>query len=176
MTLSEHTKEFLKNKGVTCFSERNDDLLMWSHYGGRYKGFCMGFSTGYEPFSKIKKVTYTDTMPRINAVSVLLHGNSDQLLDLFCTKSQSWHYEEEWRCFHHHAGTLFGYKAKALESVYFGPDIDTQSLEIACLILAGQKPDVKLWKGRRSVDKFEVVFKEFTYINHLDAKRRGLIK
>ena len=31
--IANHWDEFLKNRGVTCFSERNDDLLMWSHYG-----------------------------------------------------------------------------------------------------------------------------------------------
>jgi hypothetical protein len=38
-TLENFKQKFLKNRGVTCFSETNDDLLMWSHYGGRYKGY-----------------------------------------------------------------------------------------------------------------------------------------
>ena len=39
--VDKHVRSFLQTKGVTCFSERNNDLLMWSHYGGRYKGFCL---------------------------------------------------------------------------------------------------------------------------------------
>ena len=31
--------KFSEVRGVSCFSEMNDDLLMWSHYGGRYKGY-----------------------------------------------------------------------------------------------------------------------------------------
>src|SRR5262245_40934708 len=45
--------DFLRTRGIACFSERNDDLLMWSHYGGRYKGFCLEFTTTEEPFTKI---------------------------------------------------------------------------------------------------------------------------
>lgn len=166
-------EDFLNTKGVTCFSERNDDLLMWSHYGGQYKGFCLEFSTDYEPFDNIKKVEYIPMMPKIDLMPVLLHDEFDQFINLFCMKSQSWSYEQEWRCLHMKAGTLFGYEAAALQGVYFGPDIDNQSLEIVCLILAGQNPNVKLWKGSRSTDEFKVNFTNVTYISHIDAKRLG---
>jgi hypothetical protein len=167
---------FLKERGVSCFSERNNDLLMWSHYGGRYRGFCLGFSTKYSPFSNIRKVIYKEEMPKINAVDALLHDNYDQVLDLFYTKSKSWNYEKEWRCLHNKAGTLYTYEAEALESVYFGPDIDFQSLEIVCLILAGQNPHVQFWRGHRSNERFEVTFEKFTYTSYLDAKNKGLIE
>ena len=97
------------------------------------------------------------------------------MLDFFCTKSESWRYESEWRSFDDHAGTLFTYETAALESVFFGPDIDIQSMEIVCLILAGQNPDVKLWKGKRSEDKFEVIFENFTYTSYVDSKGLGLV-
>lgn len=175
ITLKEHSDSFLKNRGVSCFSERNDDLLMWSQYGGRYKGFCMEFSTEHEPFSKMRKVKYSNSMPKINVVAALLTENFDQILDLFCTKSESWSYEREWRSMHQEAGTLFTYETDALESIYFGPDIDTHSKEIICLIVAGQNPNVKLWEGKRSEEKFEVIFKRFSYVSHVEAKRYGLV-
>lgn len=174
-TLQQHAETFLKTKGVTCFSECNDDLLMWSHYGGRYKGFCLEFSTKHEPFTKMRKVVYTNEMPKLNAAAILLEDNYDKILELFCTKSKSWNYEKEWRSIHNNVGTLFTYEASALESVYFGPDIDRESMEIICLILAGQNPDVTLWRGIRSKDKFEVNFQRFTYTSHSEAKRQGLI-
>ena len=172
--LRTHTESFLKNKGVTCFSERNDDLLMWSHYGGRYKGFCLEFDTNFEAFTKMRRVTYTNEMPRINAAKMLVENDYDQILDLFCTKSDAWVYEKEWRSIHNDVGTLFTYEAQALKSVYLGPDIDRQSMEIICLILSGQNPEVEFWQGHRSEEKFEVYFEKFTYISHAEAKNRGL--
>lgn len=166
---------FIKTKGVTCFSEINNDLLMWSHYGGRYKGFCLEFLTEFEPFTKMRKVKYSENMPIFNAVSAFLDDDYDGVFDLFCTKSKSWEYEKEWRIMHQKVGTLFTYPAEALKSVYFGPDIDNQSLEIVCLILAGQNPNVKFWRGKRSQEKFEVEFEQIGYMNHLDAKSKGLL-
>ncbi len=29
--------------GVTCFAEKVDDILLWSHYGDKHKGFCLEF-------------------------------------------------------------------------------------------------------------------------------------
>jgi hypothetical protein len=31
-SIEQNGKEFLDKRGVTCFSETNDSLLMWSHY------------------------------------------------------------------------------------------------------------------------------------------------
>ena len=169
------SESFLKNNGVSCFTERNDDLLMWSHYGGRYKGFCLEFNTEHEPFTKLRKVTYTKEMPQISAAKMLIHGDYDQILKLFCTKSDAWWYEKEWRSIHKEAGTLFTYEAQALKSVYLGPDMDRQSMEIICLILSGQNPEVEFWRGYRSEEKFEVYFEKFTYTSHIDAKNQGLI-
>mgnify|MGYP002227506002 FL=1 len=29
---------------VGCFSERNDSLLMWSHYADEHRGLCIGYN------------------------------------------------------------------------------------------------------------------------------------
>lgn len=173
--LEKNVDSFLKTKGVSCFSEVNNDLLMWSHYGGRYKGFCLEFDTEFEPFRKMRKVKYSENMPKFNVISAFTEDNYDGIFDLFCTKSKSWEYEKEWRILHEEAGTLFTYKPDVLKSVYFGPDIDNNSLEIVCLILQGQNSKVNFWRGKRSEEKFEVIFEKINYINHLEAKSKGLL-
>ncbi|HEY5799310.1 MAG TPA: DUF2971 domain-containing protein, partial [Burkholderiaceae bacterium] len=100
LVTQERITDFLQKCGVACFSESNNDLLMWSHYGGRYKGFCLEFSTAHEPFEKIRKVEYAASMPEIDLLSLFLHDEDNQFLKLLCTKSQSWSYEKEWRCIH----------------------------------------------------------------------------
>lgn len=167
--------EFLQKRGVSCFSEGNDDLLMWSHYGGKYRGFCLEFNTSSEAFERIHQVRYVPTLPPLTITEVLLSDSFHPILELFCTKSKAWEYEREWRAIHASAGTQFGYPASALTSVFFGPDIDRQSLEVICLVLAGQNDSVQLWQGRRSSTEFRVLFEPFTYTSNLDAKRRGLL-
>lgn len=167
-------KRFLSTRGVACFSERNDDLLMWSHYGGRYKGYALEFDTSTEPFQKIQQVDYVTRPPQLSLKSMLLDHDYDPVARLFCTKSEAWAYECEWRALHAAAGTEYVYPAASLTGIYFGPDIAPQSLEIVCLILRGQNQGVRLWQGRRSTAEFRVVFEEFTYTTFLEARERGL--
>jgi hypothetical protein len=88
--LGKSIADFLATRGVACFSERRDDLLMWAHYGGRYQGFCLEFDTSAEPFSKIRQVRYAEKPPQLSLKSVLLERDFDPVADLFCTKSEAW--------------------------------------------------------------------------------------
>ena len=40
-----HKNEILFNRGVSCFSETNSEILMWSHYANSHQGFCLEFDT-----------------------------------------------------------------------------------------------------------------------------------
>lgn len=157
-----HVDEFLHKSGVTCFSERNDNLLMWAHYGGRYKGFCLEFSTKLLPSEKMKQVKYPKDIPTIDLVPLLVENDYVQVDELFYTKSKDWHYEHEWRGFMDQAGTSYRYSTDSLTGVYFGPHISDRSLEIIYLILGGQKEVVKFWRGKRSSTEFKVEFEQFT--------------
>lgn len=167
--------DFLSRRGVSCFSERADSLLMWSHYGDSCRGFCLEFDTAAEPFEKIRKVHYSQAMPEIDVVPFLCDENSDSVLDLYCTKAVDWAYEQEWRAIHSESGKAFVYPSSALTGVYLGPEMPFSAFEIVALILAGQNENVQLWQGYRSKSSFSVEFKPVTYTSHLEAKRRGLL-
>jgi hypothetical protein len=151
---------FIKTKGVSCFSEVNDELLMWAHYSNKYTGFCLEFSTNNELFEKAHIVEYVDQMPKLNILHA--YGDSDQfeMLRLFCTKSKSWEYEKEWRVIHDEVGTAYTYPTNALTGVYFGPKMPRDIIEIICIVLQAQNRHVKFWKGRRSETKFKVEFEQ----------------
>lgn len=157
--VDERIDAFLKNNGVTCFSEDNNNLLMWAHYGRKYRGFCLEFSTEYEPFKKMAEVTYDDLIPTINAVSIL-NGDDSFITQLYRTKSSSWNYEKEWRVIHNEVGTLYGYETSALKAIYLGPDISPESSNKLALIVSRWEPAVTLWKGRLSKERFAVVFEK----------------
>ena len=38
------TRKFLENSYTTCFSENNNDFLMWSHYASKHSGICLEFT------------------------------------------------------------------------------------------------------------------------------------
>lgn len=176
--IDEHRDKYVSKIGITCFSECNDNLLMWAHYGGRYKGFCLEFDLNQPLFEKAKKITYQNDMPQIDPIKLL--ENDEQVFrqlfeDLFCIKSKLWEYEKEWRVLHEEVRP-FHYPPEALTGVFFGPDIEPECLEIIALILRGQNENVKLFKGKRSHKEFKVEYEEVQYIPHLEAKKLGLIK
>lgn len=162
--------KFNSAHGITCFAERKDDLLMWSHYGGSYKGFCLEFDTSSPLFAKAQKVRYLRDPVTVSLGNILLNREIHVFHDLFCTKSVSWRYEEEWRAMHVNVGTEFVYPSDALTGIYFGPEMLEEAIEICCLVLRGQNRNVKLWRGQRSTDEFKVNFSEFTYSTHLESK------
>jgi hypothetical protein len=170
-------KEFSEKRGVSCFSEDCDDLLMWAHYGGNYQGFCLEFDTSH--FIKLHKVKYSETMPQFDLVPILKNpGESEDdgdLMSMFLSKSLSWAHEKEWRALHQSAGTLYCYPPAALTGVYFGPEISRAALEIICLILQGQNEKVLFWEGKRDANKYKVDFKKIDYFSHLQAKKKGLV-
>lgn len=165
----EKVNEFSEKRGVSCFSESNDDLLMWAHYGGTYKGFCLEFNTEY--FPSIRQVRYSECLPSFNPMPIL-NGeiHLDDFMSAFATKSLSWAYEKEWRAFHDKVGTAYCYPAQALTGIYFGPEMSEAALEIVCLILQSQNETVKFFKGARSTNQFKVDFEPFEYISYLKAK------
>jgi hypothetical protein len=175
--ISSTVERFGKERGISCFSEIHDNLLMWGHYGGKYKGFCLEFSTDIPPFSQAHQVKYVDREPVASVIPYLTGSEEDAAKaaeDLYLIKSKSWCYEQEWRIVHKNVGTLYHYEEKALTGVYFGPEMTGEALEIIALILRGQNPNVKLFRGERSKSDFKVEFTEIGYLTYLEAKSRGL--
>ncbi|WP_409439839.1 DUF2971 domain-containing protein [Psychromonas sp. GE-S-Ul-11] len=166
--------KFIKNRGVSCFSEANDELLMWAHYADKYQGFCLEFATDNELFEKAKKVDYVDEIPKLNIQSIYADDQSSKILELFCTKSKAWKYEKEWRVIHHEAGLAYTYPTEALTGVYFGPNMPRDVIEIICLVLQGQNPNVKFWQGKRSDIMFKVEFEEVFYTSRKNVDTQKL--
>jgi Protein of unknown function (DUF2971) len=173
-TLSGLTEQFLDRRGVSCFTESNDNLLMWAHYADGGRGMCLEFSTAEPLFEKARKVTYADSIPTVELGSLLCNEEYDLITDLFRTKSAHWKYEEEWRVVHEAAGTNWVYESTSLLGVYFGPNTPSDLLAIACLILKGQNDSVRLYKGARSEITFKVEFQEAKYVTRLEELRAGL--
>lgn len=157
-TLEGEIEKFISNQGVSCFSKNKENILMWSHYAGKHSGFCLEFSPKTELFHKIREVKYLKAMPSIDLVRMLCYQDYDQIIDLFCSKSEDWKYEEEWRAIHEKSCTAFHYPAEALIGIYFGARASVTSIEIAGKILADQNVDARMWQGSISKTEFLVVF------------------
>ena len=166
-------QENLYDIGCSCFSELNNNLLMWSHYSDGHKGFCLEFDTSLDPFKKAYKVEYSDSFPSWNPITIFLEKKKSdrRALSPLLTKYSCWEYEKEWRIFHHQPRTFFNYNVDSLKSVYFGVAIEYSHLEIICLILQGQNPRVSFYKAKRSSNKYEIKFEKVTYTPNINIKK-----
>jgi len=117
-----------KNLGVCCFSEKDDIVLMWSHYGNKHQGLCLSFDIeedkslfGEFPFA----VEYPSTYPQFNAIREKGTGDYLKRLFLYATKSIEWSYEKEVRIIRNDGnppfrGAVVFAKKKALKAIKFG--------------------------------------------------------
>ena len=95
---------------ISCFSLRNDSILMWSHYAQSHRGVCIEYEVDDDNF---KKITYSKKPIRFKLSKILEYilghefsGTKINYSDnsfLFAvepvlTKFKDWKYEKEVRC------------------------------------------------------------------------------
>ncbi len=97
---------------ITCFSEKSDSILMWSHYANKHTGFCVeyDFNKCYklEALINLWPVLYSIERPLLpmglfdftdpNDVKLRdIQNFIPDLTMLLLSKSNIWDYEKEWR-------------------------------------------------------------------------------
>lgn len=106
---------------MTCFTQRNNNLLMWSHYADSHRGFCVEYALkqpliqNKELRSHLFPVIYDKIRPITRDIQSLIDSHKelckaeeenayyegeeslDDILPLCIMKSKDWEYEEEWR-------------------------------------------------------------------------------
>jgi len=127
--------------GIICYSYRNDNILMWSHYANNHTGMCLAF----EPilpynnprvgmaFGHLNKVKYDKIVPSTNFANFEIKD----IIDLFCTKSEDWAYEEEVR-------QIFDVKSQyveypgVLKEIIFGCRTTESDINLITKLLSGK--------------------------------------
>lgn len=84
---------------LLCFSTDWQNPLMWSHYGDKHKGICLGFEVSNQ---FLLEVNYE--VKRLEAHFEAIKGNPSAITaelsrELLTTKFQDWRYESEVRMF-----------------------------------------------------------------------------
>jgi Protein of unknown function (DUF2971) len=147
--------------GLLCFSGNWIDPVLWSHYGDKHRGICLGFDVAT---TLVKAVDYAPDR-RLQKFD-LPEGELDNNLQskLRFTKSEHWSYEKEWRVFVRLENML------CEKRVYFYPfdhylTLTEVILGIECSLslhavrqlTASRYPRPVTFKARRSVKGFAVV-------------------
>jgi hypothetical protein len=154
-----------KVRGVCCFTEIVDDLLMWGHYADSHRGFCLEFDTTLEPITKAKPVNYSYSFPNLD-IGKIANGEHEQVLDLVLTKAACWQYEKEWRVLHEEGDKIFGYERKALTGVFFGARMPQEQRLMVASFLSKTTTELYNMRLNKSHFKLEAEPLRFTPIDY----------
>lgn len=155
--------DFNRTNGLLCFSKRWENPVLWSHYGAKHRGICLGFDLAGK---LVEEVGYTPDRLALRFVD----GDPGKGLeesfvrDLLRTKYIHWQYEEEVRVF-------LKLDAKTLENgsyfYSFGPQLMLREVILGPLceipidrvreLVRSAYPGVSVIKARLAFKWFKVV-------------------
>lgn len=94
--MAEQTQNIFYNSGVCCFSEVEDNTLMWAHYADNHNGVCLKFSSSISKIATMTaKVKYQTNFEK----ELFFTDDAYAIYHLIFTKSDNWIYEKEIRAF-----------------------------------------------------------------------------
>ena len=147
------------NVGVSCFTNNCESPLMWSHYADSHRGVCLAYDLEIENI--YQEYPSSSDFFLMGGASVQYGENSfsDWLLNgklnepikdnpvgnaaikIYTSKSQAWHYEEEFRLVTNKEG-LIKIPPSSLKQVTFGLKISQQNKSSIKKIARMHNPDV----------------------------------
>lgn len=161
--LREHYAEMRKSHGFACFSATNDNLLMWSHYAGHGKGFCLAFYAQDKPLfgdGAAVPIQYRSNLPDASDTVKFYEKRKPgaPLSTVLAHKPKEWEYEQEWRLMRNKQGE-YDYNPQTLRAVYFGTETTESTKEIIRTIVKEKYKSAKLRQGYPSKRRYKVLFK-----------------
>jgi|GEM_PF-317717 len=165
--------------GVFSVTEKPDDILMWSHYSNKHKGFCVGFNViellntfgdlfeiGINQYIIPFKVKYELDYPILNPFTM---DGIETIIKSLTFKSRKWSYEKEYR-FLMMADEILkdtdrpvclqeGVIAKVILGCMMA-DKDRQGIMD---VLRNRKDRIELLEARKAFGKFALEFDEIDY-------------
>jgi len=154
----------LSKKRVLCLSEKNDDILMWAHYGDSNKGICIGYNTKklcaillenyFDKFLGIFKVEYSSRYPEI--IPTIGHS-LENVRKRLAVKSIIWAYEKEWRLIIHNQSSIAINNLDGIvEEIILGSNVLPETENEILLIQREKYPHAKVFKVEPDDSEFKL--------------------
>lgn len=153
--------------GICSFSEKCDDILMWSHYADANKGICLVFNKesiikGLRADLK-EHAEYEKDMPHVNFSSDEQYGTIFYEKDFFIHKSIEWEYEDEFRFVRIYKNSLDNDKInrlhlfdiKSIEGIIVGEKFSQNDFQTLSNLITKRDSckHIKFWKCKKNINK-----------------------
>jgi len=176
--LNSVVQEQLCHSRVFCVSEKNDNVVMWSHYADEHRGVVFKLRCIDEIDNTLlaaRKVDYSDTfLEFLSADQYAQHLTGEAPIDMasLCwsiafTKHIDWSYEKEWRV---HIPLLNeppgdGYSVypedpQVFEAIYLGCRMQPDEISAITSLLKKHLPNTRIYLGKKSTTSFALSFHE----------------
>jgi hypothetical protein len=164
-SLDETRRVVSEKQGVLCFSRIWNNLLMWSHYGEKHRGICLGFDV---PDQLTWPMDYVDGVRVVGDLESFPTGEQESIVhQLLVAKHKGWKYEGEVRMGprredrDEETGLYFlGFNEDLkLKEVIAGARFQMSKSPIE-EALKGYSYGVEIVKARQSENSFEIVVDE----------------
>ena len=152
-------------RGIFCLCEKNDDILMWSHYGNSNMGFCIGYNTKklmqHLFIQKLEllidrplKVKYYSEYPDLKTY---VGKNTENIVEKFRAKSIMWSYEKEWRLIiYNRTSIAIQIPYEIVEEIILGSNTLSKSEEEILTIQRDKYPHAKVFKVEPDDSEFKL--------------------
>lgn len=170
-------KEIRNNALVSCFSKKNDSILMWGHYADKHTGICLGFERPNNDFFDVVYKKKRSKFPLYDLACIIcsyilvdekpnLYENKiiKKGLSSFLSKSIDWSYEEEVRCLfslnNDNEFTFIGndkylyHMPTNIKTIYLGCKISKDNKEK--IIQLAKEKNIKVYQFIESEKKYEL--------------------
>jgi hypothetical protein len=134
-----------EENGVLCFSQDWCNPVLWSHYGEKHRGICLGFDV---PDELLVPVNYVSQLAKIPISGGTSKAQLAEILNkhFFRTKFIDWKYESEVRAF---VGLDHSSVEAGLFFTEFGPNLQLRE------IILGPRCEVPIQRVRDLASTFE---------------------
>ncbi len=141
---------------ATCFSQKNDSILMWSHYANHHQGFCIEYNFGndHEISKRLYPVIYSKKR------TILQDCTKNNTFSILATtyKAPEWEYEQEWRYLAaRKSGGIAPIKLHApntVKSIYLG--VESQK-NVALLKHIARELNIQLYQMRFDDNEYKLI-------------------
>ncbi len=116
-------EEVINKSGVCCFSQINNQILMWSHYADKHTGVCFKFDMcqDLDFFCPIGIVRYKTEFLEYNYTI-----DPEFVIEHVCRKAKDWEYEKEIRIVKTNKFGLLPFNVNSLVGIIFGCRMNEQ--------------------------------------------------
>lgn len=158
-------QERIHRARIICFSERNDNILLWSHYASSHRGVCLEFDIGTwkarDSMLPLFPVIYkpNNERPEIKLTNKSFQGTIFVESAIF-SKGLHWNYEQEWRLVVDPWGDKdsIEFLPSYLTGIFFGVNTSSEDKKKVLEIVKASKCNPLFFEGSVHDSQYRVEF------------------